>query len=57
MRNAVENGFSQARLDFKRATKCSLPQICQDTHDEIMIRFDELQGKNNTLKDDNSKNN
>lgn len=48
MKNAVENGFAQAGLDFKRATTCGLPQICQDTHDEIMRRFDELQGKNNT---------
>lgn len=52
MRKAVENGFAQAGLDFKRATTCGLPQICQDTHDEIMRRFDELQGKNNTPKEE-----
>lgn len=57
MRDAVENGFAQAGLDFKRATTCDLPQICQDTHDEIMRRFDELQGKTDTPKEDNSKKN
>lgn len=57
MRDAVENGFAQAGLDFKRATTSDLPQICKDTHDEIMKRFDELQGKTDTPKEDNSKKN
>lgn len=56
MRDAVEKGFAQAGLDFKRATTSSdLPQICKDTHTEIMKRFDELQGKTDKPKDDNSK--
>ncbi|PJI06865.1 MULTISPECIES: hypothetical protein [Clostridium] len=45
MRDAVEKGFAQAGVDFKRATTSDLPQICNDTHTEIMKRFDELQGK------------
>ncbi|MFL0251895.1 hypothetical protein ACJDT4_15865 [Clostridium neuense] len=57
MRDAVEKGFAQAGIDFKRATTSDLPQICKDTHDEIMKRFDELQGKTDTPKEDNSKKN
>ena len=45
MRDAVEKGFSQAGLDFKKATKSDLPQICKDTYTEVMKRFDELQNK------------
>ena len=43
MRAAVEEGFKQAGLEFNSATGASgLPQICSDTHDEIMKRFDDL---------------
>jgi hypothetical protein len=45
MREAVEKGFSQAGIDFNKATKSDLPQICKDTCNEVMRRFDELQGK------------
>jgi len=45
MRDAVENGFSQAGLDFSKATKNDLPQICKDTYTEVMKRFDDLQNK------------
>ncbi|MBV7274276.1 hypothetical protein JMF89_02985 [Clostridiaceae bacterium UIB06] len=48
MRDAVEKGFSEAGLVFKNATSSGLPQICEDTHTEIMRRFDELQGKTST---------
>lgn len=51
MRDAVEEGFSQAGLDFKNATKTDLPQICQDTYTEVMKRFDKLQ-KKGTNSDD-----
>ena len=43
MRKAVEKGFSQAGVDFKKATGSDLPQICKDTCTEVMKRFDELQ--------------
>jgi len=43
MRKAVEKGFSQAGLDFNKATDSDLPQICKDTCAEVMRRFDELQ--------------
>jgi hypothetical protein len=45
MRDAVEKGFSQAGLDFSKATKSDLPQICKDTYTEVMKRFDDLQNK------------
>ena len=45
MRDAVEKGFSQAGLDFNKATNSDLPQICKDTCNEVMKRFDELQNK------------
>lgn len=46
MRQAVQKGFEQAGLTFSNITKESrLPQICQDTYDEIMKRFDDLQAK------------
>ncbi|MBU3145319.1 hypothetical protein [Clostridium sp. CF012] len=45
MRAAVEKGFSQAGLDFNKATNSDLPQICKDTYNEVMKRFDELQNK------------
>ena len=45
MREAVEKGFSQAGLDFNKATKSDLPQICKDTMTEVMKRFDALQNK------------
>lgn len=47
MRNAVNKGFEQAGLAFKSATKSGLPQICNDTYDEIMKRFDALEEKLN----------
>ncbi len=45
MRAAVEKGFSEAGLDFNKATHMGLPQICKDTCTEVMKRFDELQNK------------
>lgn len=45
MRDAVEEGFSQAGLTFKNATNSDLPQICKDTYTEVMSRFDKLQNK------------
>ena len=46
MRAAVEKGFAQAGLEFNEATGASgLPQICQDTHEEIMNRFDKLKAQ------------
>lgn len=45
MRDAVEEGFSQAGSIFKEATTNDLPQICKDTYTEIMSRFDKLQNK------------
>lgn len=48
MRDAVEKGFSQAGLEFSKATKSDLPQISKDTYTEIMKRFDELQNKIST---------
>ena len=46
MRKAVEKGFEQAGVAFKDATGAKgMPQITQDTHAEIMKRFDELQKK------------
>ena len=47
MRDAVEKGFSQAGIDFNKATNSDLPQICKDTCTEVMKRFDELQNKTN----------
>ncbi|AQR95987.1 MULTISPECIES: hypothetical protein [Clostridium] len=52
MRNAVEEGFKQAGVDFKNSTKMDdLPQISKDTYTEVMKRFDALQGKSDTSKD------
>jgi len=48
MRDAVEKGFSQAGLDFNKATKSDLPQISKDTYTEVMKRFDELQNKSSS---------
>lgn len=48
MRDAVEKGFSQAGIDFNKATKSDLPQICKDTCAEVMKRFDELQNKSSS---------
>jgi hypothetical protein len=46
MRAAVEKGFEQAGVAFKDATGAKgMPQITQDTHTEIMKRFDDLQKK------------
>lgn len=43
MRAAVEKGFELAGAEFSSATGASgLPQISQDTHTEIMKRFDKL---------------
>jgi hypothetical protein len=41
LRDAVEKGFEAAGLDFKDMTGGALPQICKDTFDEVMKRFDE----------------
>jgi len=51
MRDAVENGFSQAGLEFKDATKSDLPQISKDTYTEVMSRFDKLQSKTNATNE------
>lgn len=48
MRDAVEKGFSEAGLTFKKATDSDLPQICKDTMIEVMNRFDKLQNKTTT---------
>lgn len=43
MRAAVEEGFRQAGVAFKSFTgRDKMPQITQDTHDEINRRFDDL---------------
>jgi hypothetical protein len=57
MRAAVEKGFSEAGLDFKKATNSGLPQICQDTCKEVMKRFDELQNKTNSTTEKITPNN
>ncbi|WP_435788667.1 hypothetical protein [Clostridium sp.] len=46
MRAATEKGFSEAGLEFNKATESELPQICKDTYTEVMKRFDELQNNN-----------
>ncbi|MBK5243339.1 hypothetical protein [Clostridium sp.] len=46
MRESVEKGFSEADLEFSKATENDLPQICKDTYTEVMKRFDELQNSN-----------
>ncbi|HEY5561717.1 MAG TPA: hypothetical protein VIK72_08190 [Clostridiaceae bacterium] len=43
MRAAVEKGFSEAGIEFKKAANSDLPQISKDTITEVMKRFDELQ--------------
>ncbi|WP_243156043.1 hypothetical protein [Clostridium sp. C2-6-12] len=53
MRDAVEEGFSQAGLIFKDATTSDLPQICKDTYTEIMSRFDKLQNKTHVESQNN----
>jgi hypothetical protein len=53
MRDAVEEGFSQAGLAFKNATNSDLPQISKDTYTEVMSRFDKLQNKT-TVKPENN---
>ncbi len=45
MKSAVEAGFKQAGTAFNSVTKSSLPQICNDTYDEIMKRFSDLEQK------------
>ncbi|MBQ9377837.1 MAG: hypothetical protein IJU05_08575 [Schwartzia sp.] len=43
MQAAVAKGFQLAGIDFQQMTgKSGMPQITQDTHDEITRRFDEL---------------
>lgn len=42
LRDAVQKGFKQAGVDFNSMSKSKLPQICNDTYDEIMSRFDKL---------------
>ena len=43
MKSAVEKGFKEAGVTFNSVTKSSLPQICNDTYDEIMKRFANLE--------------
>lgn len=52
MRTAVEKGFSQAGLDFNKATSSDLPQICKDTYTEVMNRFDELQNTTSSTNEE-----
>ena len=54
MREAVEEGFSQAGLDFKDATNSDLPQISKYTMAEVMSRFDKLQNKTSIDTQDNN---
>lgn len=42
LKDAVIKGFEAAGADFKSVTNDDLPQICHDTYDEIMKRFDDL---------------
>ena len=43
MRSAVEEGFSQAGVTWSNATGLDkMPEITQNTYDEIMSRFDKL---------------
>lgn len=51
MRSAVKKGFESAGMTFSEITgDDKLPQICQDTYDEVMKRFDELQKKYTTTE-------
>ena len=51
MRNAVEDGFKQAGVEFSNSTGMGdLPQICKDTYTEVMNRFDTLQDKSSDTK-------
>lgn len=52
MRDAVEKGFKQAGLSFKSTANGNLPDICNDTYDNIMDRFDKLAEKLNPSKDE-----
>lgn len=52
MRDAVEKGFKQAGLSFKSSASQDLPDICHDTYDNIMDRFDKLQEKLNQPEQD-----
>lgn len=46
MRAAVEKGFQEAGIEFNTSTGASgLPDICSNTHDEIMKRFDDLKSQ------------
>lgn len=54
MRTAVEKGFSSAGLEFESKTNSKLPKICEDTHTEIMKRFDEWEKE---VSDNNANNN
>ena len=43
---AVEKGFQEAGIEFNTSTGASgLPDICSNTHDEIMKRFDDLKSQ------------
>lgn len=55
MRSAVKKGFEHAGITFSQITgESNLPQICQDTYDEVMKRFDELQEKYATTESNNT---
>ncbi len=41
LKDAVKQGFKQAGMDFKKMSGQKLPQICLDTYDEVMKRFDD----------------
>lgn len=43
LKEAVEKGFKQAGVDFKKLSGQKLPQICLDTYDEVMKQFDNWQ--------------
>ena len=53
MQAAVEEGFKQAGITWKDSMgEDSMPQITQDTHAEIMKRFDSLYKQQTTAATD-----
>lgn len=47
LRDAVTKGFEAAGLEFD--SENGLPEICNNTYDEIMIRFDKWENKETNL--------
>lgn len=52
LRDAVEEGFSQAGGVFSGKYNSNLPDICNDTYKSIMDKFDALEKKLNPPSDD-----